>query len=278
MEDKRFYIENGKTMVFKVVDDEYPVNPREEFDNLGTMLCWHRRYRLGDKNPYEIPYDFFEERLGEDVRETIQESMAALEAEGYTFLPLYLFDHSGLSISTSDYGDKWDSGQIGFVYTTPERIAHMGTPQERVKDCLKEEVEEYDLYLRGECYGYQISDRYGNVVDSCYGFLTDAYGDDLIKEICPEAGIKFEDLLEEEPDETQQEHFEELSNKMEDLSDTDKKFVLWTLLGEYEKEIEKKRVPYEQIKDKHELAAQTLNDSVLKGIKDTRETLYYDIF
>lgn len=39
--------------------DPYPGNPRE-WDNLGTMVCWHSRYNLGDSHHYESPRDFLE--------------------------------------------------------------------------------------------------------------------------------------------------------------------------------------------------------------------------
>lgn len=38
--------------------DQDPINPRE-YDNLGTMVCWHPRYNLGDKQ-IECPDDWYE--------------------------------------------------------------------------------------------------------------------------------------------------------------------------------------------------------------------------
>ena len=32
----------------KISHDDNPMNPREDWDNVGTMLCWHRRHSLGD--------------------------------------------------------------------------------------------------------------------------------------------------------------------------------------------------------------------------------------
>ena len=36
---------------FKIYTDEDAANPRTEFDNVGTMVCWHRGYNLGDEQP-----------------------------------------------------------------------------------------------------------------------------------------------------------------------------------------------------------------------------------
>ncbi len=33
----------------EILQDESPESPRE-WENLGTMICFHRRYNLGDKN------------------------------------------------------------------------------------------------------------------------------------------------------------------------------------------------------------------------------------
>lgn len=35
-------------------------------------------------------------------------------------VPLYLLDHSHLSLSIVDFNDRWDSGQIGFAFLTAE--------------------------------------------------------------------------------------------------------------------------------------------------------------
>ena len=33
------------------LDGDAP-NPREDYDNLGNMVCWHRHYKLGDSHSY----------------------------------------------------------------------------------------------------------------------------------------------------------------------------------------------------------------------------------
>ncbi|WP_180902481.1 hypothetical protein [Martelella soudanensis] len=39
----------------RIVPDPDPMNPRVECDTLGTMICWHPRYNLGDKHRYSAP-------------------------------------------------------------------------------------------------------------------------------------------------------------------------------------------------------------------------------
>lgn len=38
-----------------IVDDDMPPNPREDYDCLGKMVCWHGRYSLGEKHDLRNP-------------------------------------------------------------------------------------------------------------------------------------------------------------------------------------------------------------------------------
>lgn len=163
----------------EIIQDEDPCNPRKDYDNFGTMLCWHRRYDLGDKHNYSDP------------------SEVELP-EGSVVLPLYLYDHSGITMSTQPFSCKWDSGQVGIIYATPEQIRKEFVPQggcitdavlTNVKQCLINEVDTYDQYLRGDVWGYEIfriapvcehcgCKREDELVESCWGF----YGKDYCKE------------------------------------------------------------------------------------------------
>ena len=44
--------------------------------------------------------------------------------------------------------------------------------REKAENRLHSEVETYDQYLRGECYGFQLYED-GEEIDSCWGFLGD---------------------------------------------------------------------------------------------------------
>lgn len=58
---------------------------------------------------------------------------------------------------------------------------------------LEAEVQSYDLYLTGQCYGYRcLKDE--DEVDSCWGFLGDF--DDCIKELPGNIPAEFQPLVE----------------------------------------------------------------------------------
>lgn len=59
---------DGKDVAVLIQWDEYPESPRE-WDNLGTMVCFHRDYKLGDPYNYKCPQDFFADLIKEIMSE-----------------------------------------------------------------------------------------------------------------------------------------------------------------------------------------------------------------
>lgn len=146
------FTESGLTVF--IMSDPEPQNPRKDWDNAGTMVCFNGKYDLGDT------HDFL---LAQDFGEWWQNN-----GEGGCMLPLYLYDHSGLTMRTTPFDCPWDSGIVGFIYMTRETIEKEGIAD---PECvLKAEVETYDQYLRGDVYCFSVEDN-GHVVDSCCGFF-----------------------------------------------------------------------------------------------------------
>ena len=183
-----FKSQDGK-MLLEIYCDEDPISPTE-WDSIGTMVCGHSRYTLGN-----VQCDSFEEHL---ENEGLTENDIAIK------LPLWLYDHSGLTMSCGDrtypYNDQWDSGLVGTIYVTKQKLREeynvkriSKTLLQKVEGYLKGQVENYDTYLRGDVYGYQTftlekcasectycTDEDHKVdADSCWGF----FGDDGIKQI-----------------------------------------------------------------------------------------------
>ena len=157
---------NGKTI--EIYQDEDPINPREN-DNADIMICFHKRYNLGDKHKYNS--DNF--NGWSELDKQLIEDYAPVAIK-----PLYLYDHSGITISTNPFSCCWDSGQIGFVLISRETALYEFSKKKLTKK-LKEwaeryidaSVKEYDQYLTGDVYGYVIKDENGEETDSCWGFF-----------------------------------------------------------------------------------------------------------
>ena len=142
---KTFKEKNGER-ILKILYDESPESPRE-WDNLGTMICFHSKYGLGDKH---------------DLTQEMFDSWEAMEThiwdelDAAVVLPLYLYDHSGITISTAPFSCPWDSMRVGFIYVSKERLKEEKLKEEDAKRILKGEVETYDQFLRGDVYRFEM--------------------------------------------------------------------------------------------------------------------------
>jgi hypothetical protein len=183
-------LKNGQLL--KIHQDSDMESPRTAWDNLGKMICFHKRYDLGDK--HKIDHNNFSS-FDEMIEETVKDG---------EYLPLFLYDHGSITMKTSSFGCRWDSGQVGFIYISKnDIIKEFGNDSEetrkRVLNVLQCEVKTYDQYLTGDIYGFQLIEvktcelghQHEEVIDSCWGF----YGSDHVSSgLYDHAGIKTQDV------------------------------------------------------------------------------------
>ncbi len=252
----------GNNYRLRIKNDYDPMHPRKGWDNVGTMVCWHKRYNLGDDHDYEYPKDFLQEKLfehlnteksrygkriydfiksgkAEDARlkydpserewvlseksfvtgnwydiasyparlkgkdvpdEFLEECLTALttqelidflyDMDDIAIIPLYLYDHSGITMSTGPFSCPWDSGQVGWIYVDKKkaleeyRLKDKRNWEAEAEKHLEGEVKVYDQFISGSVYGFILEketqvegeDEVEYVeIDSCWGF----YGDTL---------------------------------------------------------------------------------------------------
>jgi hypothetical protein len=188
-------------MTLKLVQDNDGESPRN-WDNLGVMVCAHRRYTLGDEDGLNKAVRFIKEHISEATLENIgfDEDHApsvqeALELTGKVIvLPLYLYDHSGITMKTTPFSCRWDSGQVGFIYMPKEaalneygwkRMSPKRT--EKVMQVLTAEVTVYDQYLTGDVWGFQLNVE-GEETESCWGFFgSDPVTNGIFDHLCDDA-------------------------------------------------------------------------------------------
>jgi len=140
--------------------DEFAEDPRS-WDNLGTMAFFHKRYNLGDK----------------DHGLSIEQAQEIEESNNYICLPVYMYDHSGITINTTGFSCPWDSGKLGIIFISKKRARkEYGDKydENKIREYLKVEVKTYDQYLRGDVYFFSIEDG-DTHVDSCHGFFGDEF-------------------------------------------------------------------------------------------------------
>ena len=206
------------------------LGPRD-WDNLGTMVCWHSRYDLGDEQRRDDVNDWLRE-LACSLNPTLEERLLYWEeGNGWTqlynkasepmaavaacdnkvrdlimavidkhtvMLPLYLYDHGGITMNVGGYCFPCDSVQVGFIYATRDTILKEYSAKKLTKELrakaeriLRSEVETYAQFLEGDVYGYVIYEideecdcdplpwndypmcdctLHAEVVDSCWGY------------------------------------------------------------------------------------------------------------
>lgn len=164
------YDKDNKVYFLSIEQDDSPSNPREDFC-LSHMVCWMRRYSIGDSHNFSDMENFHEyckeiKKSGDDM----------------VIKPLYAYIHSGITLSTSSFNDYFDSGLVGFVYVVKSEILKQGFLsnewREKAQEIIDEEISLYDKYLQGDVYGYRLFEQYSNdwvEIDSCWGF----FGDDI---------------------------------------------------------------------------------------------------
>jgi hypothetical protein len=147
----------------EVWTSEDACNPRKEWDNLGTVVL-HDRCR----------YDF-----GDDTASNEELQELAQRADLIT-LPVYMYDHSGITINTSGFSCPWDSGMVGLIYVAKAKaLKEWGgkilTAKLRAKvlECLRAEIKTLDGYITGQVYGWKVIDPEGEEIDSCWGYYNE---------------------------------------------------------------------------------------------------------
>lgn len=193
--DDLYFVYEDKPHHFCIEQDEDPWHPRDDQDgNLGHMMCWYPRYNLGDykENNYDDPYEFLYELMNKESNKdddeiqdmTIPQMLSYLTRKNYHFIPLAVYEHSGLTMwagsKWSGIDAQWDCSDVGWIYTTMNEVLGSGCMlegkrkwrkvtkrnwREAADKYLRYEVEHYDMWLNDEVYGF-------------HDYLVDEDGDD----------------------------------------------------------------------------------------------------
>lgn len=204
----------------EIVRDENPGDPRD-WDNLGTMVCWHPDYALGDYQLRSPDGRGAVDRDHRSITGTISdrhfgtfESLEELEQvlikdkKAVVVLPLTLYDHSGISLHVAKRGlpfdpGNWDSTFVGFIYTTKERVKELCGDERKFQRTawlegeLAKEIEVYNQFLSGDVWGYVLRDAASHeVLDATYGFFgSDPKTNGMLSSISDEPRKAIEDAL-----------------------------------------------------------------------------------
>ena len=133
-------------------------NPRA-WDAADTLAVYHRNYDFGDKKLFNDP---------EDLQAWLIDQGAAVH-----WLPVYMYEHGGVTISASPFGCRFDSGQIGVIYISAETAKKEGINDPIAY--MKGSIADLDTWLRGEVYMYRIENDEGDFLDACGSYFGEDY-------------------------------------------------------------------------------------------------------
>lgn len=159
---------NYKGFEINIENETHSINPRTDWDNGTVMVCQHGRYSLGDE---KHGVDLSNCNSWADVKKAIIKQRKPI-----AILPLYLYDHSGITMNTTGFSCRFDSGQVGFIFVDEKGCEEMGwskewakglskgddekykgkTREEILTDFLVSDVEVYDNYITGEVYRFEV--------------------------------------------------------------------------------------------------------------------------
>lgn len=220
------FIKNGHAKEVKL---EYNRSSREwellENDWWGSGEKWNSSssYPASLKGK-DVPDWFLDDALSALKMNELMELVQGME--GMVILPLYLYDHSGLTMNTTGFSCPWDSGQVGWIYADRDMVQkEYGaiTPEtlQQAENLLMGEVKEFDYYLTDQCYGFQLF-KGSEETDSCWGFTGEICDvQNAVKEYLPEECTNIVDLLQYRPDEVDIEDYLEETNEMEHENDNE---------------------------------------------------------
>lgn len=123
-------------------------NPRNEFKNLGTIICLPGRYSYGD---YTL--------IARSCYASWQDAAINIMRQQDTavILPLYISDQVyQVTISTHPFFSAWENGQAGFIYASKKDVVEWFGAKYCTKRLIKyakaillKEVDAYNAYLSG---------------------------------------------------------------------------------------------------------------------------------
>ena len=169
---KEIFETGGFTFIIEIHADDSPDNPRE-WDNLGQMVCWHRHNKIGDDHDHGDTEEFLRyiSRLHDGEGYDTMDELLEKARETNLVVPIFMYEHSGISLNTGGFLCPFDSGQVGWAWVGHKELAEEwpGIPLEKLiqkaSDAIDGEVDTYSDYLNGNVYGYRI-------------FLADALSED----------------------------------------------------------------------------------------------------
>lgn len=190
-----YQTEEYRGFELRVEYDPEPANPREEYCNVATFVCEHRRYKLGDEHNVESAInELYVKYIGDPYELSLNEQVGALIASHKVVIrTIGMYDHGGVSIYLDsdmcpNCYHQWDCGILGFAYIEEDtayeqRLGNLKDWENWANQVIEGEMEIYNAYLTGEVFGRVIEnlDNSGDGDSSCWGYYGTSQIDHMVE-------------------------------------------------------------------------------------------------
>ena len=205
---ERYINNDGDTLL--LVNDEWPLNPMEDWDILMNYYTWENRYVSMQKgaNQFSDEEDWYDSVMGEGAylrqakkskennRSVVgfaYDLCANLDKKGIYALPILKYEHSLVRYYIGDSVDRWDGGVVGFAWRDKKELCkEYGVKKlsqklkaKTIEKVVESELRAYTNFANGEAYGFELYSREDgeDPIDSCYGFIGFDSTEELFKEV-----------------------------------------------------------------------------------------------
>lgn len=159
--------------------DDMAECPLTSWEHCFKFFSCHRRYYTDQKSI--LSADGYSVHTEDDF-DSLEDIEAFLNHEKYVWVKVYMYSHSGDTISSTPFNCRWDSGVFGYLYASKKDILSTfggNILTKKLKEKAISEMENFIngvwcAYIEGECYGYKILDDNDEELDACWGY----YGED----------------------------------------------------------------------------------------------------
>lgn len=154
-------LEEMNDYFFNIRQYSWTDSPREGRED-SKLAIYHKRHNFVNETQFNTDnYGSWHE---------LKQAFIADEAIA-VILPVYMYEHSGYVFSTTPFGCKFDSGQVGYIFMTKSKAYEIFKCKRlsksliaKINEWLISDVSDYSYWCNNEVYDYILVDKDYDVV------------------------------------------------------------------------------------------------------------------
>lgn len=156
---------DGKEYNLSIEHDYCPEDPRNDVCNKTHMHIFDTEYNLGDYTYTDDPFEFMKtivkfyapEVDTTDIKEVRELKAILMKLDNIVYKPVYIYDHSGIVLSTTPFNDRWDSWECGFIYIDHDAVGEESDWKATAAGIIEQELKTYNEFIAGEVFEINFS-------------------------------------------------------------------------------------------------------------------------